>query len=83
MDARNFRLLKLFASNIGIVMLWIAASAAYVLAIELLPWPWGMILAIVGAGSEISWFAWDIAKYRLERQEYAEKKLADQLVNSD
>ena len=83
MDARNLRLIKLFAGHIGAVLLWMAGAAGYLAAIELLPWPWGMILAIVGAGSAISWFAWDIAKYRLERQEYAEKKLADQLVNSD
>lgn len=83
MDARNLRLIKLFASHISAVLLWMAGAAGYLAAIELLPWPWGMALAVIGTISVISWFSWDLAKSRLEHQEFKEKKLADQLVNSD
>lgn len=83
MQARNLRLIRIFVTNVGWMLLFILGFVAYVTVLYLLPMAWSVALGImVPLGFFIN-ICWDQAKYRLERQEYAEKMLLDQLSRED
>ena len=83
MQARNLRLIRIFVTNVGWMLLFILGFVTYVTVLYLLPMAWSVALGImVPLGFFIN-ICWDQAKYRLERQEYAEKMLLDQLSRDD
>ena len=83
MQARDWRLIKIFATNVGWLVASMVGMVSWVLILYWLPQPWSIILGImVPLGFFIN-ICWDQAKYRLERQEYAEKMLLDQLSRED
>ena len=83
MQARNLRLIRIFVTNVGWMLLFILGFVTYVTVLYLLPMAWSVALGImVPLGFFIN-ICWDQAKYRLERQEYAEKMLLDQLSRED
>jgi hypothetical protein len=83
MDRRFMRLLGIFARNISMGLAYCAAMFAYWGLIIWLDWPWGFIVALGGLAALVLWWSWYLAKMRLDQLEYKEKRLADQLVNSD
>ena len=83
MDARNLRLIKIFAKNVGWLLACIVGMVSWVLTLHWLPMPWDAILGFTAPLLFLINICWDQAKHRLESQEYAEKKLADQLSRDD
>jgi len=83
MDARTWRLIKMFAANVGVVLAFILGLAGYMLLLWWLPEPWGMVLGCCAPLGFFIWLSWDLARLRLERQEMLEKRLADQLSRDD
>lgn len=83
MDHCTVRLIKLFAKNLGILVLFMCSGAAYTELLIYLPMPWDAIVAVLVPGAFILQLCWSAAKSRLEYLESKEKRLADQLVNSD
>jgi cyanate permease len=83
MDARDWRLLKMFALNVAGMLAFIVGLVGYMLLLWWLPVPWDMVL---GFSVPVAFFlklSWDMAKSRLERQEMLEKRLLDQLARDD
>ena len=83
MDARDWRLIKMFATNVACMLAFAAGFAAYMALLWWLPDPWGMILGFCTPAFFFLKLCWDLAKSRLERQEMLEKRLADQLASMD
>ena len=83
MDARNWRLLKMFALNVGGMLAFILGLVDYMLLLWWLPVPWDMVLGCCVPLAFFLKLSWDLAKSKLERQEMLEKRLLDQLTNMD
>jgi membrane protein YdbS with pleckstrin-like domain len=83
MDARNWRLLKIFAKNVAWLVACMVGMVSWVIILWWLPEPWGVVLGFTAPVLFLINICWEQAKYRLERQEYAEKRLADQLAKDD
>jgi cyanate permease len=83
MEARDWRLLKMFALNVAGMLAFIVGLVGYMLLLWWLPDPWGMVLGFCVPVAFFLKLSWDMAKSRLERQEMLEKRLADQLASMD
>jgi len=83
MDARNWRLIKMFAANVGWLVAVVLGTASWALTLYWLPQPWSLICGIAAPMLFLISICWEQAKHRLERQEFAEKKLLDQLARDD
>ena len=83
MDARNLRLIKIFATNVGWLVASMVGMVSWMLILWWLPQPWSIILGFTAPLLFLIHICWEQAKYRLERQEFAEKRLLDQLTNMD
>ena len=83
MDARNLRLIKIFATIVGWLVASMVGMVSWMLILWWLPQPWSIILGFTAPLLFLIHICWDQAKHRLERQEYAEKRLLDQLRRDD
>ena len=83
MDACNWRLLKIFATNVAWLLACMVGMVSWVIILWWLPQPWSVICGIAAPMLFLISICWDQAKHRLERQEYAEKRLLDQLARDD
>jgi hypothetical protein len=83
MDARNWRLIKIFALNVAGMLAFILGLVGYMALLWWLPDPWGMVLGFCVPVAFFLKLSWDLAKSKLERQEMLEKRLADQLASMD
>jgi Flp pilus assembly protein TadB len=83
MDARDWRLIKMFAANVAWLLAIMVGMVSWIVVLWWLPQPWSVICGIAAPVLFLVSICWDQAKHRLERQEMLEKKIADQLVNSD
>jgi len=83
MEARDWRLIKMFAANVGWLVAVVLGTASWVLTLYWLPEPWSAILGFSLPVLFLLNICWDQAKHRLERQEMLEKRLADQLASMD
>ena len=83
MQARNWRLIKIFAKNVGWLVACMVGMVSWIVVLWWLPQPWSIILGFTAPVLFLISLCWEQAKYRLERQEYAEKRLLDQLARDD
>ena len=83
MQPRTKRLIGIYLKILGISLACIVGMCAYLIAIMLMGWPWGFVISLCVPFACMGYGAWEMAKSRLEYAEFLEKKLADQLVNSD
>ena len=83
MDARDWRLLKIFATNVAWLLACMVGMVSWVVVLWWLPQPSSIILGFTAPLLFLIHICWDQAKHRLERQEFAEKRLLDQLSRED
>ena len=83
MQARDWRLIKIFAKNVGWIVVSMVCMVSWMLILWWLPQPWSIILGFTAPVLFLISLCWEQAKYRLERQEFAEKRLLDQLARDD
>ena len=83
MEARDWRLIKIFAKNVVWLVTSMVGMVSWMLILWWLPEPWSIILGFTAPVLFLISLCWEQAKYRLERQEFAEKRLLDQLARDD
>lgn len=83
MQARDWRLIKIFAKNVGWLVASMVGMVSWMLILWWLPVPWDMVLGCCVPLAFFLKLSWDLAKSKLERQEMLEKRLLDQLTNMD
>ena len=79
MDARTFRLAKIFVKNIMFMLLWIGGMFAYTTGLWLIPEPYNWIIALTVVGGFVSFLVWSLSANQLNSLEHKERMLAERL----
>jgi threonine/homoserine/homoserine lactone efflux protein len=83
MDARDWRLIKIFTKNFGFMLLVFAAVTGLGLLMDQMPQIYRTIAGGVALLGFAGYFVYLVSDHQLGRAEHAEQQLANRLADSD